>query len=132
MNVQTTKLAHSVNNVDQVPISINAHEVRSIASTWAWSNNVPLDDVVKTGFWSSENSFIMFYLRDISVLESSIGLIGPVVACHYLYVVDYQFSCIYVNIGIAKLVFFQLSKRVYKWQSSDTMKFVFAGVRLEA
>ena len=78
--VQTIKLAHSANNVDQVPVSVNAHEVRAIASSWAWSNKVPLDDVVKAGFWSSENSFIRFYLRDTSVLASSLGLIGPVVA----------------------------------------------------
>ena len=35
---------------------------------------------LKLGFWSSENSFIRFYLRDTSVLASSLGLIGPVVA----------------------------------------------------
>ena len=79
-SVQTIKLAHSENNVDQVPISINAHEVRAIASSWAWSHKVPLDDVVKAGFWSSENSFIRFYLRDTSVLASSLDLIGHVVA----------------------------------------------------
>ena len=49
-SVQTIKLAHSENNVDQVPISTNAHEVRAIASSWAWPNKVPLDDVVKAGF----------------------------------------------------------------------------------
>ena len=79
-SLQTIKLAHSENNVDQVPISINAHEVRAIASSWAWSHKVPLDDVVKVGFWSSENSFIRFYLRDMSVLASSLDLIGHVVA----------------------------------------------------
>ena len=35
---------------------------------------------LKLGFWSSENFFIRFYLRDTSVLASSLGLIGPVVA----------------------------------------------------
>ena len=73
-------MAHSENNVDQFPISINAHEVRAIASSWAWSNKVPLDDVVKACFWSSENSFIRFYLRNTSVLASSLDLIGHVVA----------------------------------------------------
>ena len=73
-------MAHSANDVDQVPISINVHEVRTVASSWAWSNKLPLDDVVKAGFWSSENSFIRFYRRDTSVLASSLGLIGPVVA----------------------------------------------------
>ena len=78
--VKTIKLAHSANDVDQVPISINVHEVRAVASSWAWSNKLPLDDVVKVGFWLSENSFIRFYRRDTSVVASSLGLIGPVVA----------------------------------------------------
>ena len=78
--VKTIQLAHSANDVDQVPISINVHEVRAVASSWAWSNKLLLDDVVKAGFWSLENSFIRFNQRDTSVLASSLGLIGPVVA----------------------------------------------------
>ena len=34
-SVQTIKLAHSASNVDQVSISVNAHEVWAIASSWA-------------------------------------------------------------------------------------------------
>ena len=41
---------------------------------------VPFDDVVKAGFWSSENSFIRFYLRDTSILARSLDIIGHVVA----------------------------------------------------
>ena len=57
--VQTIKLAYAVNKLDLVPV--NAHEVRALASSWAWSNRVPLEDIVKAGFWASENSFISFY-----------------------------------------------------------------------
>ena len=35
---------------------------------------------MKAGFWSSENSFIKFYLRDVSILASSLASLGPVVA----------------------------------------------------
>ena len=76
--VQTIRLAYSASKLDQVPV--NAHEVRALASSWAWSNKVPLEDVVKAGFWSTENSFIRFYLRDTSVLASSLARLGPVVA----------------------------------------------------
>lgn len=71
-------MAYGTRELNQV--SVNAHEVRALASSWAWSNKVPLDDVVKAGFWSSENSFIKFYLRDVSVLASSLANLGPVVA----------------------------------------------------
>ena len=76
--VQTIKLACGTNSLDQV--QANAHEVRALSSSWAWSNKVPLDDVVKAGFWSSENSFIRFYLRDTSVMASSLASLGPIVA----------------------------------------------------
>ena len=76
--VQTIKLACGTDNLDQV--QVNAHEVRALSSSWAWSNKVPLDDVVKAGFWSSENSFIRFYLRDTSVMASSLASLGPIVA----------------------------------------------------
>ena len=74
--MQTIKLACGIDNLAQV--QVNAHEVRALSSSWAWSNKVPLDDVVKAGFWSSENSFIRFYLRDTSV--SSLASLGPIVA----------------------------------------------------
>ena len=55
-------MTYGSNNLDQ--IKINAHEVRALSSNWAWSNRVPLDEVVKAGFWSSENSFKRYCLRD--------------------------------------------------------------------
>lgn len=76
--VQTIKLAYAVNKLELG--SVNAHEVRALASSWAWSNRVPLDDVIKAGFWSSENSFIRFYLRETSTMANSLASLGPVVA----------------------------------------------------
>ena len=76
--VQTIKFAYQAVGLDLT--NVNAHEVRALASSWAWFNKIPIEDVVKAGFWSSENSFIRFYLRDTSVLASSLAVIGPVVA----------------------------------------------------
>ena len=65
---------------------INAHEVRALASSWTRLNGVPLEEVAKASFWSSENSFIsdhthyFFYLRDISGLTSKLSSLGPIVA----------------------------------------------------
>ena len=76
--IQTIKLAYAVNKLDLVPV--NAHEVRALASFRAWSNSVPLEDIVKTGFWASENSFITFYLRETSAMASNLASLGPLVA----------------------------------------------------
>ena len=76
--VQTIKLAYAVNKLDLVPV--NAHEVRALASSWAWTNRVPLEDLVKAGFWASENSFIRFYLRKTSAMASNLASLCPVVA----------------------------------------------------
>ncbi|MEW8546512.1 MAG: hypothetical protein AB2693_23605, partial [Candidatus Thiodiazotropha sp.] len=43
-----------------------AHELRALSSSWAWLNHVPLDRILRAGFWRSDNSFIRFYLRDTS------------------------------------------------------------------
>lgn len=76
--IQTIKLAYAVNKLELG--QVNAHEVRALASSWAWSNRVPLEDVIKAGFWSSENSFIRFYLRETSAMASSLASLGPLVA----------------------------------------------------
>ena len=38
-------LSYESNNLNQV--RVNAHEVSALSSSWAWSNKVPLDEVVK-------------------------------------------------------------------------------------
>ena len=76
--VQTIKFAYGSNNMEHS--KINAHEVRALASSWAWLNGVPLREVVKASFWSSENSFIRYYLIDTSGLTSMLSSLGPIVA----------------------------------------------------
>ena len=64
--------------LDLVPV--NAHEVRALASSWAWSNRVPLEDIVKAGFLASDNSFTGFYLRENSAVARNLASLGPMVA----------------------------------------------------
>lgn len=82
--VQTIKFAYESRNIEVS--KVNAHEVRAWSSSWAWSNKVPLDDVVKAGFWSSENSFIRFYLRDTSLVAQTMADLGPVVVAQQIVV----------------------------------------------
>ena len=63
-----------------MPGKICAHELRALSSSFAWLNRVPLDSVLKAGYWRSENSFIRFYLRDMAGINEKMFSLGPVVA----------------------------------------------------
>jgi integrase len=43
----------------------NAHSVRSMSSSWAYSRGLSLRDIVNTVSWRSENTFINVYLKDV-------------------------------------------------------------------
>ena len=76
--VQTIRFAYEGSSLE-LP-KVDAHEVRALASSWAWFNKVSLEDIFKASCWSSENSFIRFYLRDTSALSRSLASLGPIVA----------------------------------------------------
>ena len=59
---------------------ICAHELRALSSRFAWLNRVPLDSVLKAGYWRSENLFIRFYRRDMAGINEKNFSLGPVVA----------------------------------------------------
>ena len=39
-----------------------AHDTRKLSHSLAWSRGVPIDEIVKKGFWASQNTFIKRYL----------------------------------------------------------------------
>ena len=45
---------------------IKAHQVRHVAHSLGQIGAMPLSDIVKTGLWSSPNTFINSYLQDVS------------------------------------------------------------------
>ena len=55
-------------------------ELGALSSSFAWLNRVPLESVLKAGYWHSENSFIRFYLRDMAGINEKMFSLGPVVA----------------------------------------------------
>ena len=57
-----------------------AHEFRALSASFAWLNGVPLDAILRAGFWRSEDSFIRFYLRDTAGINGKLFSLGPVVA----------------------------------------------------
>ena len=48
-----------------------AHDTRSISTSWALFQGVPLEDILRAAYWRSPSSFTSFYLRDIPSGEAS-------------------------------------------------------------
>ena len=42
-----------------------AHDTRSVSTSWALFQGVPLEDILRAAFWRSPNSFTSFYLKDV-------------------------------------------------------------------
>lgn len=61
-------------------VKVCAHELRALSTSFAWLNYVPLDSILRAGYWRSENSFIKFYLRDTTGQHEKLFSLGPVVA----------------------------------------------------
>ena len=60
------------------PNKICAHELRALR--FAWLNGVPLDAILRSGYWRSEDFFIRFYLRDMAAINEKLFSLGPIVA----------------------------------------------------
>ena len=50
---------------------VRAHDTRSVSSSWALFNGASLKDIQQAAYWSSPNSFISCYLKDVLVGETS-------------------------------------------------------------
>ena len=50
---------------------VRAHDTRSVSSSWALFNGASLKDIQQAAYWSSPNSFISCYLKDVLVGEAS-------------------------------------------------------------
>lgn len=62
-----------------------AHEVRALAHSWAYFNNVSLAEVLEGARWRSSTSFIDHYLRDVA--RSVDGMSGlPLIAAQRLFI----------------------------------------------
>ena len=57
-----------------------AHSVRGMATSWAFSRNVPVRSLLEAASWGSSSVFTSFYLRDVQFSSDSGFSLGPVVA----------------------------------------------------
>ena len=59
--------------------NVTAHEVRAIATSWAYANQVAMEDIMAAAFWRSSGVFQNSYLRDLTSMTDGIYSLGPIV-----------------------------------------------------
>ena len=60
--------------------AFQAHSVRGVATSWAFSRNAPLSSILAAATWSSSPVFTSFYLKDVQFSSSHGFGLGPLVA----------------------------------------------------
>ena len=63
---------------------VTAHEVRAIAASWAYVNQVALTDIMAAAFWRSPGVFQNSYLRDLASSANGTYSLGPIVVAQHV------------------------------------------------
>ncbi len=56
----------------ECPLHIRGHSTRAIASSWAWSRGMSIQDICVAAGWSSQNTFARFYRLDVQSFASQV------------------------------------------------------------
>jgi hypothetical protein len=59
-------------------LKVSSHEVRALATSTAFYNNVAMEEVMKAARWANQSTFTTFYLRDVAEDIEGIKRLGPV------------------------------------------------------
>ena len=62
---------------------IRAHDVRALASSWAFLQNISLDNVMDACSWKSRSTFIRHYLRDMTEISGNLNKLGPIISAQH-------------------------------------------------
>ena len=68
------------NNTQLEFTNVKAHHVRALAASFAFYHKVPLQEVLQAGTWRSHNTFVSFYLQDLSEENQEGYRLGPIIA----------------------------------------------------
>jgi integrase len=63
--------------------SVKAHDVRAMASSWAFLRNVSLDNIMNACSWRTHSTFTHHYLRDLTLISGDLLKLGPIVAAQH-------------------------------------------------
>ena len=59
---------------------VKAHDVRSMAASWAFFHNASVDNIMAACSWKCHNTFTSFYLRDLTRIQGDMLALGPIIA----------------------------------------------------
>ena len=60
-------------------LKFKAQEVRTLSSSWAFFDKVPLNDILKAAVWNQCSTFTKFYMWDMSQQVANLHSFGPIV-----------------------------------------------------
>ena len=63
---------------------VTAHELKALASAWAYNHQISVEDVLFAAFWRSSGVFQKKYLMDLTPIARSMAPSGPVVAVQHV------------------------------------------------
>ena len=79
--VSLIKRAHRDSSDDDCRLAnVTAHEVRSIATSWAIYNNAPFEEIMQAADWSGQSTFTKFYSHAMAAHAEGLYDLGPIVA----------------------------------------------------
>ena len=60
--------------------NLSTHAIRGMAASLAFKGNADMEDLLRACSWKSNNTFISFYLKDMSAVQGELYRLGPLVA----------------------------------------------------
>ena len=70
----------NLSSSSQALLNIKAHETRALATSWAYHNRIPSEDILQAASWMNHSTFSNFYLRSLSNQEEGLFRLGPLVS----------------------------------------------------
>ena len=74
---QCIKLCYELSG-KTLPSKVVGHSVCAMSTSWASLKNVGLNQILDSCFWKNPNTFISFYLKDLTAIEGSMHKLGKV------------------------------------------------------
>lgn len=71
------KLAYKLSG-KPMPENVKAHSVRGMSASWASLRNVSTQTILDSCFWQSKNTFLNYYLKDLTEIEGDMCKLGKV------------------------------------------------------
>jgi integrase len=70
----------SRSSVQQFYPTAHAHQLRSLAASWAAAGAIPFEDIMTACQWKSPTTFTSYYLCDMTAVRANMLTLGPIVA----------------------------------------------------